>query len=82
MRVSLRATPTDATGGISPTHGIADGGELPVLLRAHVLAVAGFEGHPPTPPLNLKLCVDLPEEKSQLGKKNVDCSNVDLMEKC
>lgn len=58
----------DATGVTSPTHGIADGGELPVLLGAHVLAVAGFEGHPPTPPVNLKLCVDLPGEKSQLEK--------------
>lgn len=41
------------------THGVADRRELPVLLCAHVLAIAGFEGHSLSSPLNVELCVRL-----------------------
>lgn len=41
------------------TRGVADCRELPVLLCAHVLAVAGFEGHSVSSPLDVKLCVHL-----------------------
>lgn len=49
----------------APTDCVADGWKLTVLFCTQVLPVAGFEGHPLTPPLDLKLCVDLPEEKNR-----------------
>lgn len=66
-------TPTDVSlemgGGFSRkhsimnwrqlTHGVTDRRELPVLLCAHVLAIAGFEGHSLSSPLNVELCVRL-----------------------
>lgn len=36
------------------THKVADGGQLPVLLHAHVTPVAGFKCHPPTVPFYFK----------------------------
>lgn len=46
-------------GGRDLTHGVADGRQLTVLLCAHVLAVAGFEGHTLSSPLDVELCVRL-----------------------
>lgn len=36
------------------THKVADGGQLPVFLHAHVTPVAGFKCHPPTVPFYFK----------------------------
>lgn len=51
------------------THSLADAGQLPVLLRAHVLAVGGAEGHSAAPPLNLEHGVGGPEVMDVRGFK-------------